>query len=189
MSVVVGLDLSLTSTGLAVANGGRITTWLNIKSKGRKGATLHETLQRVAGIVGDVDNFITYRDGLIDLAVIEAPSFGSSFGSSHERAHLWWSVVDVLDEWQIPVATVAPATRAKYITGSGRADKKTVLAHATHAYCNDGPFRSIPNDDVADAAGLAAMGARWLGEPVEPFELPAPNLAAMGSVRWPSPER
>lgn len=182
---VVGLDLSLTSTGMALVEGGRLTEVGNIKSSGKKGATYAQSLDRIQEIAKDVLLFVA-RPVHPDLVVIESPSYGSRFGSAHERAGLWWEVFHVVsNKLGIPVATVAPPTRAKYITGDGRAGKDVVLAHAIEAYVRDrGP--RITNDDIADAVGLAAMGSRWLGEPVEVHSLPERNLEAMNGAKWPN---
>lgn len=181
---VIGMDLSLTSTGLAQADNGRLTRVENIKSKGKKGDTYHDHWGRIMRLAFEVELFIT-RDEPVDLVVIEAPSYGSKFGSAHERAGLWWEVYDLVAKRGIPIATVAPTTRAKYITGRGRADKATVLAHAIHAYVGNHTPR-IVNDDEADAVGLCGMGARFLGEPIELHPLDQANLDAMETPAWPS---
>ena len=85
----------------------------------------------------------------------------------------------------IAVATVAPSTRAKYITGDGRAKKDVVLAFAIEQYVRESGPR-IVNDDVADATGLAAMGARHLGEPLEVRSISDDQLAAMDGAKWPT---
>jgi Holliday junction resolvasome RuvABC endonuclease subunit len=158
-----------------------------ILTKGHKGMTIRETAARVRYIVHTIEEFAS--DHPADLYVIEAPSFGSSHGSGHERAGLWWKTVDRLIDLDpdrlVPVVGVAPATRAKYITGNGRASKDVVLTFARHAY--DGI--RIHNHDEADAAGLAAMGSRFLGQPVEPHELTEGQMACMGVPQWPTVQR
>lgn len=181
---VIGLDLSLTSTGIALIENGRLTDVGNVKSKGRKTDTYADHLKRIDMIVDDVVLF-WYRENLPDLAVLESPSYGSRFGSAHERAGLWWATYAALSVAGIPIATVAPPTRAKYITGDGRAKKDVVLAHAIEAYVRDSGPR-ITNDDIADATGLAAMGARHLGEPVEVRSISDGQLAAMDGAKWPN---
>jgi hypothetical protein len=128
----------------------------------------------------------------INLAVIEAPAVGSRTGSMHDRSGLWWQVVDALISFGIQVVEVSPSGRQKYITGSGKAGlgKAVVLAHAIERYDANLQAHNCPPigkcDDIADAIGLADMGARRLGCPVVPDALmPVENLAAMDGVLWP----
>lgn len=184
---VVGLDLSLTSPGLAAAYSGQLVEVGNPKSKGRRGALLAERADRLSGLGDVILSWVESHDP--DLVVVEAPSYGSRFGSPHDRSGLWWLVVTGLrsHEYPYPVAEVAPQSRAKYATGRGNSKKDVVAAAACHLY-GEGAFPGvlIANDDVADAAILAAMGSRFLGYPMEGFELPADNLVSMDAVVWPS---
>lgn len=182
----VGIDLSLTSTGLASVNSRGEIDWDNVKTKGKRGDTLDTKVERMTRIMSDIRSFVL--SGPCDLAVIEAPSYGSSFGNPHERGGLWWAVVSLLTAEGIPVATVSPQGRAKYATGSGRSQKDVVLAHAIHRYADIVHGGRIVNDDVADAIVLASMGARHLGFPVERDEMDETNLAAMGGASWPQQE-
>lgn len=177
----IGLDLSLTSTGLVLMDTTGVIEMENVKSSGKKGDGYAEFLTRIDFLHTRVQDWVRYVSvtGKPSLAVIESPSHGSKFGNPHERAGLWWDVYRTLTQRGIPVATVAPATRAKYITGNGRADKKEVLAAARVLYGDD-----LPNDDVADAAGLAAMGMRRLGFPVE-AALPLDQVKCMEAAKWP----
>jgi crossover junction endodeoxyribonuclease RuvC len=168
MPCVVGIDLSLTSTGLAVVVDGRVSHLQRVVSKGKKDDTL-----QMRPILEP------------DLIVIEAPSFGSQYGHPHDRSGLWWMVMDMFISMGFQVAQVPPTVRAKYGTGKGNAPKDLVLTDVVRRY-TDLPT-SITKNDEADALILAAMGSRSLGQPVED-SLPAPHLAAMAGVMWPSPQ-
>lgn len=152
---VIGLDLSLTSTGLALVQDGQLLATANVKSKGKKGATYDEWFERIEKVHAQVRSHLEdwYGDFAIDLGVIEAPSFGSKFGNPHERAGLWWKVYRDLTMWHVPVKTLAPKSRAKFITGNGNAKKPEVLEAARDRWGQD-----IENDDIADAVGLAVWG-------------------------------
>lgn len=182
---VVGIDLSLTSTGLAFINPDNHRIEIaTIGSKGKRADSLHSREVRITTLA---NNIVDWACALVDpeLAVIEAPSFGSSGGSAFDRAGLWWQIVRGLRAAEVPVVQVAPTTRAKYLSGDGRADKKVVMAHAIETYTDLlMAGKRITKDDEADAIGLAAMGARWLGWPVEAYELPVKNLEAMRSPKW-----
>lgn len=188
---VLGVDLSMTSTGLAFA----FTDWRHkpaivteiVTSKGRAGATYQDVATRFENIRNDINYFYNDYVACVDLVVMEGPSLGSmrSGGTNNHRiAGLWWLIYDYFAMNGDPVAIVQPKARAKYITGNGNSDKETVLAHAIHYY-GDHEWKKNSHD-VADAIGLAAMGARHLGQPIEAYEMHEDNLAALEKVQWPS---
>lgn len=179
---VLGLDLSLTSTGMAMIEGGKLVGVDSVKTKGKRADTIEDRAKRLRHIADVIVEFV--RADQTDLIVIEAPSYGSRFGSAHDRSGLWWIVTEALITAGFQVALVAPQTRAKYATGAGNSKKDIVLAHVIERYVSETTPR-ISNDDEADAVALAAMGARFLGEPVED-ELPEANLAAMSGAQWPT---
>lgn len=192
--IVVGLDLSLTCTGMA-------RLWVDVpcfetgraKSTGKKSATVEQTALRISSLACDINSFVFdgYDDDAIHdtkLAVIESPSFGSVGGAAHERGGLWWRVASELAELCIPIATVAPKTREKYAMGvakgKGAEGKKAVKLAVQARY---GHLADIPDDNVADAVVLAAMGARWLRRPIDnALGLPEGSLGAMRSAKWPT---
>lgn len=177
---VLGVDLSLTSTGwawLATRPNGA-TEWetRTIRSAAARGvAPTVARLDRIASAVCEAGG------GDPDLVVIEGPSFSSHTGSAHERGGLWWLVARTFAGRGVPVAVVSPAARCKYATGKGNAGKDAVLAAVVRRY----PDVEVEGNDVADAVVLAAMGARQLGRPVD--SLPVLNLAALAKVDWPEP--
>lgn len=179
---VVGLDLSLTSTGVAVIEDRELVAVANITSAGRKGASLVDRAKRLFNIGVEVEQLLEPAPTLV---VVEGPAFMSQVGAMHDRSGLWWQIVAAVYLRCDYVAEVAPKTRAKYLTGDGNAKKDVVLAHAIERYVVGGGPR-IPNHDIADAVGLADMGARYLGiSPVWDEDMPEDNLKAMSSVRWP----
>lgn len=174
MSTVLGLDLSLTSTGYAVVRDDhrRVGT---LTSKGSAAATLRQRHLRLVGLVNDITD-IAY-DG-VDLVVIEAPAYSRSNPGMHDRSGLWWLVIDALDG--LDVVEVAPSARAKYATGKGNASKDAVLAAVVRRY----PDIDVTGNDEADALVLAAMGRRALGQPID--DMPLSHLAGMSKVAWPA---
>lgn len=177
----VGLDLSLTATGIAVIEhrpSGLSVDLHSVGSKGHKGDTLKGRHARLDDLR---DRIMRHVDGA-DLVVIEGPSFGAQRqGGTHDRAGLWWMVMDALHLWDTGAAAVAevpPATLKKYLTGKGNAGKDEVLLAVARRYADI----DVRTNDQADALGLAAMGARHLGHPID--DLPKLNLSAMDAVRW-----
>lgn len=175
MPKVVGLDLSLTGTGIVTA-------------------TAVATLKPPASVVPSKKNSLTeharmawVRDSIWaiiiadkpELVVVEGLAYASKTGKVNERAGLWWMVNMALWESEIAVAVVPPTTRAMYGTGKGNADKETVFVETVKRY----PEFDIKNNNEADAVLLYAMGMERLGAPL--VNLPATHTRAMGSVVWP----
>jgi crossover junction endodeoxyribonuclease RuvC len=168
---VVGLDLSLTSTGIARTGE---KTWADrITPRNKTGYDrMFYLLREILALTVDAH-----------LVVVEGPSFGSGANARqsghHERGGLWWLVTYRLWRREIPFAVVPPATLKRYATGKGNAPKDAVLAAAIRRY------REVDFDgnDQADALVLAAMGADHLGRPIAP--VPQASRAALGAVQWP----
>ena len=163
---VVGLDLSLTGTGFAVL------TLDHVRGEVRKNVGYVPTAP-AEGIRGTLDRFRKITDRLMNavpyraLVVIEGPSYGSATaksGKSHERGGLWWNAADILvNGMSCDMRVAAPSTLKQYTTGRGNARKAEVVAWAARAF----PEVTLRQDDVADALGLAAIGARLAGWPVD----------------------
>jgi crossover junction endodeoxyribonuclease RuvC len=190
--IIVGLDLSLTSTGIAILNTGTRKAHVDrIQSdppkterhpKTRK--PLPPTLLQRTERLGKLRDQICATAEDADLIVIEGPSFASKTGSAHDRSGLWWLVVHTLDDYRwAPIIEVPPSCRMKYATGKGNAPKDVVLAAVVRRYLDV----DVTGNDEADALILAAMGARHLGAPIEDT-LPQLNLTAMDNVHWPAPK-
>lgn len=162
--IVVGLDLSLRASGVAVLYREPL--------HGDWAARL-----RIVGGVGVPRTFtgcgrrlIDVTDGILrsvprraDLAVVEGASYRSIGGRADERAGLRWLVTTGLMQRGVPVASVTPRTRARYATGTGSASKDVVVESVQGRY----PWAGVRTDDEADALALAALGMRWLGDPAE----------------------
>ena len=184
MPRTLGIDLSLTSTGLATIIGGEapVMSVHRITSKGSAKDSLTERHLRLLTIGSQVLGFVHRLDP--DLVVIEAPSFASKYGHPHDRSGLWWMVVGQTIALGYPVAQVPPTCRAKYATGKGNAAKDVVLTDVVRRY----PDVLVKGNDQADALVLAAMGQRRLDTPVE-ASLPASHIAGMDGVEWPLARR
>lgn len=165
-TTVVGIDPSLTSTGLAVMINGKRMEATHFPTKGRKSATLDERRYRLLSIADDVATYLARFDP--DLVVIENPAYSRTMGAAHDRSGLWWLLVERVAALDVRVAAIAPNTRAKYLTGNGRATKEAVLAEV-NARWGENLGRVIHVDDEADALILAAIGSERMG-------FPAPNL-------------
>lgn len=169
---VVGLDLSLTGSGVAVIGEDGIRTSL-VTSKGKADASLPQRAARLIGLCQQIADLIP--EGA--LVVIEQPAYSQTGGSHHDRSGLWWLIVAYLHEIH-QVVEVAPGTVKKFATGKGNAGKDEMLAAAIKRY----PSADVVNNNVADAVHLAAMGARFLGRPQEDETVKITE--AMAVPRW-----
>lgn len=170
---VIGLDLSLTSTGIATNHDTR-----RIRSTGTKTASIHSRSQRLHAIRNEILEWCRNAE----LVCIEGPSLHSQHGSAHDRSGLFWLVVDRLIHNDIPVAVIPPANRMKYTVGKGggpSASKDACLAATIKRF----PGRDITGNDEADAVILHAMGSDHLGWPV--VIMPDHNRTALTACEWP----
>jgi crossover junction endodeoxyribonuclease RuvC len=166
---VLGLDLSLTSTGTAISTGSSYDTNRIRPPGGFRGhLRLSWLADKIAGIARG-----------IPLVVVEGPAFGAKGDAYHQLAGLWWVITLRLWDDGIPTAVVPPAALKRYATGKGNAGKDDVLRET----CRRFPTFGGGNDE-ADALWLAAMGADHLGHPLTP--MPATHRAALAGVDWPA---
>jgi Holliday junction resolvasome RuvABC endonuclease subunit len=172
---VLGLDLSLTGTGIARLGAEGVELLVTVRSGKRVG---HERIEYILATIGDAQ-----RGQHLDLIVIEGPSYGSQGGQQghHERAGLWWLVAHSLYAHRRAYAVVAPKARAKYATGNGNDGKGVVKAAVHERY---GHLATIRDDNQADALVLAAMGVDHLGGYVA--DVPPVNRQALRRAAWPS---
>lgn len=159
---VVGVDLSLTRTGLANEHGVHLLT----------------------GSLSGVRRLIAIRGWVLDLSygaqlvVIEGFSFGSNNRSAREIGGLGWVVRVALTEAGIPWCDVPPSTLKKYATGKGNAGKVEMVVAARERLGYGGH-----DDNEADALWLRAVGLDLLGTPL--VALPKAHRDALAAVQLP----
>lgn len=177
MTHVLGLDPSLTGTGLAVIGPDTCTT-ATIGTKGARADSLVDRDRRLADITHRVADHLTPD---VRLAVIEGPAPMTAGGSPWDRAGLWWRLVHRLHARDIPVAVAAPTTRAKWATGSGKSDKAAVAVAVARMW----QAVDLADDNQADALALATMGGQWLNLTLPGGTPLARHLDALSAVKWP----
>lgn len=161
---VVGLDLSITATGICGLDG----TCTTIGGKADRGdRRILDIRDAVIGAATDAQ-----------LAVIEGLAV-HGHGNAMAAAQVMGAVKVALWERLVPYVEVPPATLKKYATGKGNAGKPDM---AVALYKRAG--LELDDDNQVDAWWLRAMGMEHLGAPV--VDLPAAQLAALEKVRWPA---
>lgn len=156
---VVGLDLSLTATGVCAADGSTYT--INPASKG------DERLVEISAAVA-------VHTRAADLVVIEDAVVRSSaavaIGMVHGITRL------ILRTKYTRYVLIPPASLKRFATGKGNAGKPE-MAVALFKRAGE----ELPDDNQVDAWWLRAAGHELLGEPL--VELPAAQVAALDKVR------
>lgn len=184
MSVVIGIDSSLTITGcarvdLGVGAAGQIEAlrWETWRARTvEDGGTVLGMRRRIRMMLREI---LALVPDSVTLSVVEGPAIGAKHAAlADERAGLRWMLIDQLLA-RGPVAIVPPKTRALLATGNGNADKRAVLAAIRDAV----PAAHVPDHNVADGVALALAGAHALGMP---WELTAKQISAHGKVPWPA---
>jgi crossover junction endodeoxyribonuclease RuvC len=184
---VVGLDLSLTGTGVARVTRGQhhqSDDDLDIQLRLLGSVTAgKDVARRSARLRTLAHNICTHCAGA-NLVAVEEPAYSKTMGQMHDRSGLWWLVVARLTANGIPVAEVPSTVLKMYALGKGGgADtgKDAVLATVVRRY----PAADVTSNNTADALVIAAMAARHSGCPIE-AELPQTHLRAMDKVSWPT---
>lgn len=192
MKKVLGLDLSISCTGVAGAG------WVDViptpaytKRTGKTADPIQEERNRVANQHKRLDLIMeALSDHLtaVDLVVIEDMAYEAR-DLFRQNAGLAWLVRHRLVAKGIPYALV-PATNLKlYATGKGSwgagGNGKHRVMEAVESWY-PGLLEEVnanQRDNAADAAVLAAMGYAYIGTPV--VEVGERNLTALEKCFWP----
>lgn len=176
---VIGLDTSLTATGIASSNG-----WCRVVGHNNKKQPITGLPhRRRLGAMRDVRNHIIENIGRPALAVLELPAPSRSGGGAHERAWLWWEIYSHLTDAEIPIGLISTNQRMLYATGKGNAAKSVVVDAVARRWPD---WVTGGNDNAADAVVLMAAGMDWLGCPIE--LVPKAHRAAVEKAQWPDRE-
>jgi Holliday junction resolvasome RuvABC endonuclease subunit len=194
MSTVVGIDPSLTSTGIAALRDGKPILLTSIGTPGTGAKDWHHRVHRIAAQTNQITGTIRIKAGQPDLAAIEAPlTFGiEGTADSYDRYCIFVGICSWLKAHKIPYAVVHNQTRAKWATGKGNASTKELTRTERKRQVLEAVRitwkrweRHIANDDVADALVLAEMCARRVGDELH-FPPRRRHIEALHtSIAWP----
>src|SRR5690349_20842718 len=122
MTRILGLDVSLTATGLAgmelTDNGWTLETDV-FKTKPHPSGNTRFLLNRMNMIRSFCRNTVTWDT----LVMMEGPAFASVGSASKDLMGLWWLVYDGVCGVSQNVVIVPPSTLKKWATGKGNASK------------------------------------------------------------------
>lgn len=164
----VGIDLSLTSTGICNLGSPSI---ISTKSKGP---------ERLSSVSKEVLNYcLNIKNSFV---LIEGYSFASRNSQAHSIGELGGCVRMLLWESNIPFIEIPPKCRAKFATGKGNAGKSEVISSIS---AKTGIVWSGPGaDDMCDAWVLEEMGLARVGK--SQYDWPLTNMSALDNVDWSS---
>jgi hypothetical protein len=169
-AIVVALDLSLTSTGVADRNG---TRRICPKTTG---------VERLAEVRDAVIDLCLGRDwdspllDFPDLVVLEGYSYASG-NKAHDVGELGGVVRLALHQAGIRYEVVPPSSLKVYACGVGNASKDDVLLAAVRRLGYEGNSK-----DEADALWLYVLALHALGE--QRIEVPKTHLRALKALSW-----
>lgn len=170
---IVGLDLSLTGTGVACCGAAR-----TVKSNAK--LPIEPRVQKILSDLFEVIDEISNKSA--QLFVIEGLAFASKTGKVAERAFLHHAVRFELWKQEKQFAIVAPTARAKFATGKGNAGKDEVMIAVTKMW----PDFDAKNNNEADAVALYQMGLlHCMPGTMKLADLPKVNRDALEKVEWP----
>lgn len=165
---VMGLDASLTGTGVAVIQRGRLKAW----STAPKGKTIRGPA-RLAWFYEEIDEAVRrYRPVAV---VLEGYAFGART-NREVLGELGGVVRLALQHAGLPMLVVPPSTLKLFATGKGSGEKDMVSKEAFKRWGVD-----LSDNNAVDATVLALMGMAWLGAP------PAATKAQLAAVEKAAP--
>lgn len=166
-SLVVGIDPSLTSTGLVVINKGIVTEQHAIVSKPSKEKTPKAETERLMTIRDSITrSVVTARKPSVVL--IEGLAFmARNTTALVQLAGLNYFIRETLVRGMIPFVIVSPTSLKKFASGKGNVDKNVVMMEVYKRW-----GFSPENSDVCDAFVLAQIGLALCREPSQPLIKP-----------------
>jgi Holliday junction resolvasome RuvABC endonuclease subunit len=163
---LIGLDLSLTSTGVSI-NGK--TSIISTKTKGPERLSyINKTVLQ------------TCLDDKIDCAIIEGYSFASRNSQAHSIGELGGCIRMTFWECGIAYVEVPPTSRAKFATGKGNAGKTEVISAISSK--TGLIFSGAGADDECDAWILEQMGLAYLGK--SSYDWTSVQLSSLEKIDW-----
>lgn len=150
---VIGIDLSLTGTGIVKLKDGKITEQKLIKSKPSGDLPLDE-LKRIVTIRESIAKEIdSDPNSIIQLVAIEGLAFmARNTTALVQLSGLNYMIREKLYSLKIPFVIVAPTSLKKFITGKGNIAKEMMLLETYKKY-----KVYFTDNNLCDAYGLAMI--------------------------------
>lgn len=163
--LIVGIDPSLTATGIIVLRDGKVELAETTKNRPDLGTIERVKLirERIASIIENLINEEKTEWQAPDLIAIEGFSYGSKGRSVFDIAYLGWRIREDLERFriedEIPWIEVPPSQLKKFATGQGNANKEIILQQVYKRWGVE-----FSDNNQADAYVLAQIGRAYLGD-------------------------
>lgn len=176
MPRILGIDTSLTGTGLAridvtpssphePTGSFDISVVTVSATKPGKDKSKRAMARRVNGLIEQVE--WCFKDDEPDAVGMEGLAYSAGNSSAWVLAWVFGRVIELCEEYDVPLTIVAPTARIKFAVGKGGGpgtDKDHVLAAAIKLF----PEADITGNNEADAAIVGAVVCQQLGLPILP---------------------
>ena len=181
---VLGLDLSLTATGIAGPGWAETVKTRAQRTREQQVDFVHS---RMDGLLDRIDAYLAG----VDLAVIENLARRPGFDMTRQMAAFNWMVRRLLWKRGIPYALMDTTQLKVYAVGKGRRNGKR-SGEAEQESAKSGTMQAVHawfpwftgDDNAADALVLMCAGRDWLGHPL--VQLPEENRRVLRRVQWPT---
>ncbi len=156
-SCVIGLDLSLTSTGLVMlGSDSAVMLAMEVKTRATAAERLMFIRDSVMEAIDDAAHGIFPHDPTV-LAVIEGYAYGAPYAGP-AVGELGGVIRVALWEAGIRYVVVPPLRLKQFVTGQGKGGKEAIIKDVFKRWGYE-----HPSNDVVDAYGLARMGLGLMG--------------------------
>jgi len=150
MNYYIGIDPSLTATGLVVLDENQKIVCQKVISSKLKG------IRRLIEIEEELSEELCKFFGDIKETFYENYSFASKFGQAFSLGELGGVLKKFLVENEVEYTVVAPASLKKFITGKGNMKKEQMLLQIYKRYNLE-----FNNNNLGDAFGLAILAYKF----------------------------
>lgn len=155
--VIIGLDLSLSSTGYSIINcKGEILTYgvISTTTKDNDYIRVYKIASRIKELIKEYE---------VDVAVLENSFFGKNPNTGLKLARLAGAVFYICIESNIEIEMLAPTTTRKILLGDGKAKKESVAKFIQDSYINIGKYSDkAGKNKTSDIYDSLCLGLAYL---------------------------
>lgn len=186
--LIVGIDPSLTATGIIVLRDGKVELAETTKNRPDLGTIERVKLirERIIDITENLSDGKQWQAP--DLIVIEGFSYGSKGRSVFDIAYLGWRIREDLERLKeqdnIPWLEVPPSQLKKFATGQGNTNKEIILQQVYKRWGYE-----THDNNIADAYVLAQIGRAYLQDSYKPDDLNLFQLEVIANLKGEKPKK
>lgn len=172
----VGLDLSMTSTGMCFLTGDGMVDTFNICTSKKQGDHARR-ISFIRNTIWDKQNLLSRVERRPSLVAIEGYAMGIQGGMTFTIGELGGVVKESYREAEIDILIVPPSNLKQFVS-AGRS-KEQVMAAVSEQY-----DITFPTHDENDAFVLAIMAMSWHLKNVEGRYIPDQHAAALENCQY-----